>query len=177
MSTAVGETFAWDAWASPIGEVAFALSGRGVVAITFLADTPRGSLEHELPGSPRLVRDPQAARGLRAELEAYFAGELFDFVTPADLRGTPFQESVWRKLLAIPYGETTSYGALARELGKPGASRAVGLANNRNRIGILVPCHRVVGANGALVGYGGGLDRKRYLLDLERRRGAKGLFG
>lgn len=172
----MSETLCWDACISPVGEVAFALSERGVVAITFLAHTPRGTLEHEVPGQPRLVRDAAATRALRSELEAYFAGELERFTTRPDLRGTPFQESVWRRLLAIPYGSTSTYGTLARDLGKPGASRAVGLANNRNRIGILVPCHRVVGADGALVGYGGGLDRKRFLLDLERRGGAKGTF-
>ena len=91
---------------------------------------------------------------------------LFDI--PLAPRGTPFQQRVWQLLVQIPYGRTTSYGALARELGSPEASRAVGLANGRNPIAIVIPCHRVVGSDGSLTGYGGGLDRKRWLLDLER---------
>jgi methylated-DNA-[protein]-cysteine S-methyltransferase len=102
------------------------------------------------------------------QLKAYFAGELTEFTVELRLSGTPFQRSVWRQLRRIPYGETRSYGQLADALGNPGASRAVGLANGRNPIGIIVPCHRVVGADGALTGYGGGLARKQRLLDLER---------
>ncbi|MFE7270547.1 methylated-DNA--[protein]-cysteine S-methyltransferase [Streptomyces sp. NPDC057623] len=101
------------------------------------------------------------------QLAAYFGGELKKFTLELDLRGTPFQRSVWEQLRKIPYGETRSYGELADALGSSGASRAVGLANGRNPVGIIVPCHRVVGANGSLTGYGGGLDRKRRLLDLE----------
>lgn len=103
-----------------------------------------------------------------AQLERYFAGELREFDLPLHLDGTPFQRAVWQQLLRIPYGETRTYGELAEELGKPGASRAVGLANGKNPIGIVVPCHRVIGASGSLTGYGGGLDRKRRLLDFER---------
>ncbi|MEV0481414.1 methylated-DNA--[protein]-cysteine S-methyltransferase [Streptomyces sp. NPDC050508] len=102
-----------------------------------------------------------------AQLQAYFAGELKEFTLQLRLHGTPFQQTVWDKLRRIPYGETRSYGDLADALGKPGASRAVGLANGKNPIGIIVPCHRVVGANGSLTGYGGGLDRKQRLLDFE----------
>ncbi|KMS76877.1 cysteine methyltransferase [Streptomyces viridochromogenes] len=101
------------------------------------------------------------------QLEAYFAGELKEFTLELRLCGTPFQRSVWEQLRKIPYGETRSYGELADALGNSGASRAVGLANGRNPIGIIIPCHRVVGANGSLTGYGGGLDRKRRLLDFE----------
>ena len=101
------------------------------------------------------------------QLHAYFAGELKEFTVELRLHGTPFQRSVWEQLSRIPYGETRSYGELADALGNPGASRAVGLANGRNPIGIIVPCHRVVGANGSLTGYGGGLDRKKRLLDFE----------
>ncbi|OIJ63822.1 methylated-DNA--[protein]-cysteine S-methyltransferase [Streptomyces mangrovisoli] len=101
------------------------------------------------------------------QLAAYFAGELKEFTLPLTLRGTPFQQRVWEQLRLIPYGETRSYGQLADALGSPGASRAVGLANGRNPIGIIVPCHRVVGASGSLTGYGGGLDRKKRLLDFE----------
>jgi methylated-DNA-[protein]-cysteine S-methyltransferase len=102
------------------------------------------------------------------QLTAYFAGELKEFTLELRLNGTPFQRTVWDQLRRIPYGETRSYGELADALGKPSASRAVGLANGRNPIGIIVPCHRVVGANGSLTGYGGGLERKQRLLDFER---------
>lgn len=102
------------------------------------------------------------------QLEAYFEGGLKEFTLPLRLDGgTPFQRTVWEQLRRIPYGETRSYGELAAFLGNPGASRAVGLANGKNPIGIIVPCHRVVGANGSLTGYGGGLDRKQRLLDFE----------
>ena len=110
------------------------------------------------------------------ELRAYFAGELKDFSVRLHLHGTPFQRSVWEQLRRIPYGETRSYGELADALGNPKASRAVGLANGRNPLGIIVPCHRVVGANGGLTGYGGGLERKRRLLDFERGAGSAALF-
>ncbi|MEU1459701.1 methylated-DNA--[protein]-cysteine S-methyltransferase [Streptomyces sp. NPDC005727] len=102
------------------------------------------------------------------QLSAYFAGELKEFTLELRLSGTSFQRGVWDRLTRIPYGETRSYGELATELGNPRASRAVGLANGRNPIGIIVPCHRVIGAAGGLTGYGGGLDRKRRLLDFER---------
>ncbi|WP_128434193.1 methylated-DNA--[protein]-cysteine S-methyltransferase [Streptomyces cyaneus] len=101
------------------------------------------------------------------QLEAYFAGELKEFTLELRLNGTAFQRQVWDQLRHIPYGETRSYGELADALGNPAASRAVGLANGKNPIGIIVPCHRVVGANGSLTGYGGGLDRKQRLLDFE----------
>jgi methylated-DNA-[protein]-cysteine S-methyltransferase len=101
------------------------------------------------------------------QLRAYFSGELKEFTLELRLAGTTFQRSVWEQLRKIPYGEIRSYGELAEALGNPGASRAVGLANGKNPIGIIVPCHRVVGANGSLTGYGGGLDRKKRLLDFE----------
>jgi methylated-DNA-[protein]-cysteine S-methyltransferase len=101
------------------------------------------------------------------QLAAYFAGALKEFTLELRLDGTPFQRSVWEQLRRIPYGETRTYGELADALGNPAASRAVGLANGKNPIGIIVPCHRVVGANGSLTGYGGGLDRKKRLLDFE----------
>ncbi|MCL8013133.1 methylated-DNA--[protein]-cysteine S-methyltransferase [Streptomyces sp. AS02] len=101
------------------------------------------------------------------QLEAYFTGELKEFTLELRLNGTEFQRRVWDQLRRIPYGETRSYGDLADALGNAGASRAVGLANGKNPIGIIVPCHRVVGANGSLTGYGGGLDRKKRLLDFE----------
>ncbi|MER5253498.1 MULTISPECIES: methylated-DNA--[protein]-cysteine S-methyltransferase [unclassified Streptomyces] len=102
-----------------------------------------------------------------SQLEAYFAGELTEFDLPMRLDGTPFQRTVWQQLQLIPYGETRSYGQLAALLGKPNASRAVGLANGKNPIGVIVPCHRVIGSGGSLTGYGGGLDRKQRLLAFE----------
>ena len=104
------------------------------------------------------------------QLESYFAGELFDFQLELDMVGTAFQRKVWAALQTIPYGETRSYGEIAAQIGSTAASRAVGLANGHNPIGIIVPCHRVIGANGSLTGYGGGLDRKRALLALEKSR-------
>lgn len=109
------------------------------------------------------------------QLAAYFAGERTEFDMPLTLHGTAFQQRVWTALREIPYGETISYGELATEIGNPAASRAVGLANGRNPIGVIVPCHRVVGSTGDLTGYGGGIERKRFLLAFERetRTGAK----
>ncbi|HTF39474.1 MAG TPA: methylated-DNA--[protein]-cysteine S-methyltransferase, partial [Propionibacteriaceae bacterium] len=101
---------------------------------------------------------------------AYFAGERREFDLELDLVGTNFQRRVWEALLTIAYGETRSYGYIAEQIGSPGAFRAVGLANGHNPIGIIVPCHRVIGANGSLTGYGGGLERKMILLELERSR-------
>ncbi|MFJ8076696.1 methylated-DNA--[protein]-cysteine S-methyltransferase [Streptomyces sp. NPDC096176] len=110
------------------------------------------------------------------QLEAYFARELTEFDLPLHFAGTPFQRSVWDRLRQIPYGETRTYGELAEELGNRGASRAVGLANGKNPIGIIVPCHRVIGSSGSLVGYGGGLDRKQRLLGFERGECDDALF-
>ncbi|MGW2834541.1 methylated-DNA--[protein]-cysteine S-methyltransferase [Streptomyces sp. NPDC001286] len=113
-------------------------------------------------------RDDTLFDEAQEQLKAYFAGELKEFTLQLHLHGTPFQRTVWDQLRRIPYGETRTYGELADALGNSGASRAVGLANGRNPIGIIVPCHRVVGADGSLTGYGGGLPRKRRLLDFER---------
>ena len=106
------------------------------------------------------------------QLKSYFAGELRDFDLPLTPRGTPFQLGVWRALREIPYGETISYGELARRIGNPKGSRAVGLANGSNPIAIVVPCHRVIGSNGKLTGYGGGLCNKEILLSIERKQAA-----
>ena len=119
--------------------------------------------------------DPRAFNDAVDQLGAYFAGELTDFDIELDLRGTNFQQRVWKALLTIPYGETRSYGEIAEQIGVPGAARAVGLANGHNPIAIVVPCHRVIGAGGSLTGYGGGLDRKRTLLELENKRAAVNL--
>jgi methylated-DNA-[protein]-cysteine S-methyltransferase len=116
---------------------------------------------------------PEAVR----QLEEYFAGKRRDFDLPLRLNGTEFQQRVWRALTKIPYGETWSYGELAKRIGNPNASRAVGLANGRNPISILVPCHRVIGADGSLTGYGGGVERKQWLLAHEGlQRGQRSLF-
>jgi methylated-DNA-[protein]-cysteine S-methyltransferase len=117
----------------------------------------------------RIRDDDDPNQKVTAELEAYFSGKLHQFSAPLDLRGTDFQRKVWELLLDIPYGETCSYGDIARMLGRPTASRAVGRAVGTNPIAIIVPCHRVIGTNGDLVGYGGGLYKKRALLDLEAR--------
>ncbi|MER6423603.1 methylated-DNA--[protein]-cysteine S-methyltransferase [Streptomyces sp. NPDC001137] len=122
---------------------------------------------HRPPEESFGARDETLFAEAEEQLEAYFSGDLKEFTLELHLNGTPFQRTVWDRLREIPYGETRSYGELAAALGNPSASRAVGLANGKNPIGIIVPCHRVVGANGSLTGYGGGLDRKRRLLDFE----------
>jgi len=119
---------------------------------------------HAPPADPTLVRDEAPFAELIEQLERYFAGERVEFDIPLSLEGTPFQRRAWAALREIPYGETISYGEQAARLGSPGASRAVGLANGRNPIAIVVPCHRVIGADGRLTGYGGGLERKAWLL-------------
>ncbi|QTD47311.1 methylated-DNA--[protein]-cysteine S-methyltransferase [Ottowia testudinis] len=111
--------------------------------------------------------DDARTRALGAEIEAYFNGQLTAFKTPLDLVGTPFQKSVWQALLDIPYGQTRSYAQQARQIDRPTATRAVAAANGQNKIAIIVPCHRVIGSNGQLTGYGGGLPRKQWLLALE----------
>ncbi|MFE7748876.1 methylated-DNA--[protein]-cysteine S-methyltransferase [Streptomyces sp. NPDC057428] len=123
---------------------------------------------HRPPEETFGTPDPGPFGETAGQLEAYFAGELTEFDLPLRLEGTPFQRSVWAELARIPYGETRSYGELAELLGKPGASRAVGLANGKNPVGIIVPCHRVIGASGSLTGYGGGLERKQRLLAFEK---------
>ncbi|MGE2720671.1 methylated-DNA--[protein]-cysteine S-methyltransferase [Mycolicibacterium celeriflavum] len=122
------------------------------------------------PSREGWIADDGAFPDAVEQLESYFAGELTEFDLDLDMVGTAFQKRVWAALLTIPYGQTRSYGEIARQIGAPGAFRAVGLANGHNPIGIIVPCHRVIGANGSLTGYGGGLDRKRTLLDMEKSR-------
>ncbi|MDX3581834.1 methylated-DNA--[protein]-cysteine S-methyltransferase [Streptomyces europaeiscabiei] len=123
---------------------------------------------HRPPEESFGVRDDTGFAEPEEQLEAYFAGELKEFTLELRLHGTPFQRLVWEQLTRIPYGETRSYGDLAGALGNPRASRAVGLANGRNPVGIIVPCHRVVGSDGSLTGYGGGVERKQRLLDFEQ---------
>ena len=159
---------------SSVGPLFLAASARGLVALEF---------DQRLPGQQTIRPNP---RDLRAEskqvrfedseremgkyvreLEEYFAGQRREFSFPLDLRGTEFQVACWNALLAIPYGETRSYGDIARVVNRPTGFRAVGMANNRNPIAIVVPCHRVIASDGKLCGYGGGLDTKRKLLELE----------
>lgn len=123
---------------------------------------------HQPVGRDSWVRDDGEFTDVVTELKAYFLGQLEHFTCAMNLEGTAFQLRVWRALEEIPYGETRSYGEVAASIGQPTASRAVGMANARNPIAVIIPCHRVIGANGALTGYDGGLERKRVLLDLER---------
>ncbi|MGH8827354.1 MAG: methylated-DNA--[protein]-cysteine S-methyltransferase, partial [Jiangellaceae bacterium] len=118
---------------------------------------------------PAWIRDDERFAEARVQLGAYFVGELQRFELPLNPTGTAFQQGVWAALRTIPYGETRSYGEIAEQIGRPGTARAVGLANGRNPLSVVVPCHRVVGASGSLTGYGGGIERKRLLLDLEAR--------
>jgi AraC family transcriptional regulator of adaptative response/methylated-DNA-[protein]-cysteine methyltransferase len=160
---------------SPLGPLLAVATAHGLALLEFL-DRPAltGELEdlarkHAIVAAPG--ESPLLDRTRRA-LEAYFAGSPAPFDLPLDLRGSDFELRVWRELLTIPRGTTRSYGEIAAALGRPGAARAVGLANGRNRIAIVVPCHRVIGADGALVGYGGGQVRKAHLLRLEGALGA-----
>ena len=146
---------------SPIGELLLLGDDAGLRGL--LMERREGG--HAIDAAWR--RDNEAFGPVREQLDAYFAGDLRDFDLRLAPEGTPFQQSVWAALREIPFGETTSYGALAAGLGHPGAARAVGLANGRNPIAVIVPCHRVIGASGALTGFGGGLERKRTLLDHE----------
>lgn len=148
---------------SPIG--ALTLAGRGTV-LTNLRMVDQTYEPSRAGWAPDDLAFPEAVD----QLHAYFAGGRTGFDLQLDPRGTEFQQRVWKALLTIPYGETRSYREIAEQIGAPGASRAVGLANARNPIAIIVPCHRVIGANGNLTGYGGGLDRKRILLELEKGR-------
>ena len=128
-----------------------------------------GVCEVERTQEPLLMPETPLLRQCEAQLREYFAGTRTAFDLPLHISGTPFREKVWRALLTIPYGETRSYSELARMIGQPTASRAVGGANHHNRLCILIPCHRVIGADGSLTGYGGGVDMKEWLLRHERR--------
>jgi methylated-DNA-[protein]-cysteine S-methyltransferase len=162
-------------------------------AITTSIDSPVGTLtlsasdgyvtgmymhgqRHAPQGGPEGRRDDAWFADVVGQLRAYFDGDLTAFEIPIRLEGTDFQCEVWSHLQDIPYGETISYGELARRVGSPKASRAVGLANGRNPVSIIVPCHRVIGSNGQLTGYGGGLERKTWLLDHEAAHRTGGAF-
>ncbi len=157
---------------SVIGELLLVGDGRALVGVEFDLGEGAGSLQRSSNSAgirPDWVADPAALADAAEQLQAYLAGERTVFDLPVAVGGSEFQRRVWELLAEIPYGHTTSYGRIAARLGRPSASRAVGLANGRNPLPIVLPCHRVIGASGALTGYGGGLDRKRWLLDLERR--------
>ena len=140
-------------------------------------DTQRHRPDDDELGVPdRRGREAEPFKAAADQLDAYFAGALTRFTLSLAPRGSQFQQRVWAALQHIPYGETESYGELADRIGSPGAARAVGLANGKNPIGIIIPCHRVVGADGSLTGYGGGLDRKKQLLDLELAVSGTALF-
>jgi len=153
---------------SPIGTLT--LAGRGGL-LTNLRMVDQTYEPNRTDWSP----EPSGFDDVVDQLGAYFAGELTDFDIELDLAGTEFQRRVWKALLTIPYGQTRSYGQIAEQIGAPGAARAVGLANGHNPIAIIVPCHRVIGANGSLTGFGGGLGRKRTLLELEKQKASMSL--
>lgn len=148
---------------SPLGDLVLAATDDGLVQVHLPVERhPRPIIGDPDPGHPVLGRAIE-------QFAAYFAGELVAFDLPLAASGTPFQQQVWAALLDIPYGETCSYGAIAKAIGHPSASRAVGAANGRNPLAIIVPCHRVIGASGDLTGYGGGMPAKVWLLAHERR--------
>ncbi|HVT11301.1 MAG TPA: methylated-DNA--[protein]-cysteine S-methyltransferase [Fimbriimonadaceae bacterium] len=158
----------YDTFDSPIGTLLATSDGESLTGIY---------MENHKGGpkiGPGWRREPDRFADIRRQLADYFAGRRQVFDLPLALIGTPFQKQVWDELLAIPFGETTTYGTIARKLGEPNASRAVGAAVGKNPISIVVPCHRVLGSSGAITGFAGGLDRKRRLLDLESK--ARDLF-
>ena len=152
--------------ASPVGPLKLVASDKGLTAIIWHDDRPgrvRLADLEEAPDHPMLLHAER-------ELGEYFAGERTSFSVPLDMVGTDFQKAVWNALLTIPFGETRSYGEIARQVGRPTAFRAVGAANGQNPLSIIAPCHRVIGSDGSLTGFGGGLPAKQYLLGLEGHR-------
>lgn len=142
-----------------IGPLGIKDDGKNIIEIFFSKE--------EIPKDLELKESP-LIKATMEQLQEYFQGKRKDFDIPMEAKGTEFQKSVWDQLLKVPYGETCSYGEIAKRIGNPKASRAIGMANNRNPISIIIPCHRVIGASGKLVGYGGGLDIKERLLKLEK---------
>ncbi len=155
---------------TPIGDLLISCHSLGLTGVHVVNEKHAPAIEQHWIRSAIKVAEPID------QLNQYFAGERFDFDLKLSPLGTHFQRRVWQGLSRIPYGKTCSYGDLARELGCPKASRAIGMANGRNPISIIVPCHRVIGANGALTGYGGGLAAKRWLLDHEARHQKRNLM-
>ncbi|MCL2438151.1 MAG: methylated-DNA--[protein]-cysteine S-methyltransferase [Coriobacteriia bacterium] len=147
---------------TPVGELALVEEGGSLIILGLVGDEMPGDVAECTPG-----QEPEVLACTKQQLDEYFAGERRDFDLPLAPQGTDFQVAVWDALYAIPWGETRNYGQIAAQVGKPKAARAVGGANNRNPIAIVIPCHRVIGANGAMVGYRGGVDIKEHLLKLE----------
>jgi methylated-DNA-[protein]-cysteine S-methyltransferase len=166
MASGAGVELFWWRMESPVGGLRLLAGADGLRAISF----ERGR-KPKPPLPEGATRSESPFREAIRQLDAYFAGDLEEFDLDASPRGTPFQLDVWRRLARIPYGEVVSYGQIARDLGRPDASRAVGAANGSNPIPIVIPCHRVVGSDGSLTGFGGGLDAKRWLLRHEAARG------
>lgn len=166
-----------DTMPSPVGELMLAANTHGLTHVLFTPLATTGftrswvALHSTVQGVPANTSDSAPAimhlQLAREQLEQYFDGTRQTFTVPLAASGTEFQRAVWQSLTTIPYGHTSSYRDVARRIGSPNAMRAVGLANGRNPISIVVPCHRVIGANGALTGYGGGIERKQQLLSLE----------
>ena len=146
---------------SPIGELLLISDGVAITGLTMHQNWD------DVPIQPDWIAAEEPFVDVKSQLTEYFAGERQEFTVPVNLMGTAFQLQAWEQLKSIPYGETITYGEQARRLGNPAASRAVGAANGRNPVSIIVPCHRVIGSTGHLVGYGGGVDQKDYLLKLE----------
>lgn len=157
---------------TPLGDLVALFSRQGLCLLEFGVDTKGLSREwrdvERHAGAAATPGEDARTRALGEQIAAYFEGRLKDFDVPLDLVGTPFQQQVWQALLKIPYGHTRSYGEQAHSIGRPTAVRAVAAANGANKVSIVVPCHRVIGSNGTLTGYGGGLPRKQWLLALER---------
>lgn len=149
----------YSVYPSPIGEIVIAADTDGLITDVTFGKVPDSATKMETPAIKEAAR----------QLQEYFAGKRRKFELPLNPSGTQFQEDVWAALQEIPYGETRTYGQVAATVGNPKGSRAVGLANNRNPIAVIIPCHRVIGANGKLTGYAGGLDSKQHLLDLEKK--------
>jgi methylated-DNA-[protein]-cysteine S-methyltransferase len=148
---------------SPIQSLRLVSDGRSLIGLYMMSEKHLLAPQSDWVEDASVAPFPQTTQ----QLTAYFAGALTEFDLPLQMQGTTFQQSVWEALKTIPYGRTMSYGELAQQLGQPKASRAVGLANGRNPVSIIVPCHRVIGANGKLTGYGGGIERKQWLLNHE----------
>jgi methylated-DNA-[protein]-cysteine S-methyltransferase len=165
------ETFGFDYAQTPIGTLTLVASEAGLTHV-FLPERGRGrsegSLRKALAGCA-LIHDPIRLAETAHQIEEYFDGKRTAFSVDLDLRGTSFQKRVWRELVRVPYGSTETYGKIARRIGRPGAARAVGAACGANPAAVIVPCHRIVGADGSLTGFGGGLKMKENLLALEKR--------
>lgn len=159
-------TYAFKSMPSPVGTLKLIANDKGLTAILWQDDDPKRIRLQPVKENPKHPVLLEAER----QLKQYFAGKLKSFTLPLDFVGTEFQKKVWAALLTIPFGETRSYGEIAKQIGNPKAVRAVGAANGKNPLSIIAPCHRVIGANGTLTGFAGGLEIKAYLLKLESQQ-------